>query len=193
MYVKPSNELFFQGDVLDDFPIFLHTPDGKNIDALETQQDSLYKVNKIPMPPASVAQEILGVFPGRYRRVIILTQTCDIQSNDYIQVAPVFSLEEVKSILNTKKIENLQTNRNRVKDWFYLPDSRDEKIFKNAKNDNFPYEGFVFLQTINSFPKDKLRLFIDKRIISLSEWGVSLLSWALADYFGRPIENKYRV
>lgn len=191
MYVKLSpekKEVLRQGDIVEDFPFFSDSV-GNTIDTLEESGVNTYKVNKLLVPFAT-PQEISGVFRGKTKRVIILSQTCDIQNNDYVQIAPIFSLGEMAKV-NLKTIEHIQKSNNRVKDWFYLPASND-KNFNGILIDDFPNEGFVYFQTINSFPKDKLILFSQKRIVALSEWGQSLLSWAIVNYFGRPIENKYR-
>lgn len=169
---------FYQGDIVDDFPLFIFTQQFNLLSRTDTANS--FKINKVSSIPTN-KKEFLGVFPIRLSRVIILSQTCDIQNNNTVIVAPVYSLTEVTEDgrLSEGNVNLISKRRGAMKDWFYLP-----------KLENIIEESFVDFQIIHYLPSKVLDDYLEKRVVALSDWGRHLLSWALADYFGRPIEDR---
>ena len=183
MYVSvtPDNpSRFYQGDILDNFPFFIFT-DTYNL--LERGNGAgQYEIRKTALLPVD-QPEIITAMPIRPHRAILLSQTCDIQNNPTVIIAPVYSLDEVTADgrLKPGHLDLLRKRRGAMKDWFYLP----------------PLEGvigesFVDFSTIHYFPKALMSGHLHSRVVGLSDWGRHLLDWALGDYLGRPIEDKYR-
>lgn len=139
--------IFYQGDILKDTLFFIH----KHIDG---DKYSLI-VKRIT--------------------IMILSQTCDIQNRNFINIAPIISLSELKKTktVNNDQIRSLQ--RQKTKYWFYLPEDQ---------GDGFP-ESYVELTKITYISKRLLEK--RNRIKSLSSLGRHWLTYKLNDFFGRPI------
>jgi len=171
---------FYQGDIIDDFPLFIFTEDFNLLDESEPKDNfKIRKVETISTNP----KKIIGAFPVELSRVIILSQTCDIKNNNTVIVAPVYSLSAViaDGLLSEPNTKLVSKRRGAMKDWFYLP--AIEGVIG---------ESFVDFQKIHYSPKKIFEQYREKRVIALSDWGIHLFSWAISDYFGRPIEDKYR-
>lgn len=161
---------FFQGDIIKDFPFFIYD----SATAIEKVSETTFSLrdNNDPAPSSLYAVET------RISKILLLSQTCDIQRRKHVMACPIYEIESLleDGTLNTKRAEALR--KRQINYWFYLPEQGDEK------------ESLADLQTIFYIPKRILDQYADSRIVSLDDWGRHHLCWALANYFGRPIENK---
>lgn len=183
MYVRvaPDNPpRFYQGDIIDDFPFFIFTDTYNLLERVGS--DGQYEIRKTSLLPKQ--PEIITALPIRPHRAILLSQTCDIQSTPTVIIAPVYSLAELTADgrLSANNVNLVRKRRGAMKEWFYLP-----------ALDGVIEESFVDFSTLHYFPKTLMAPHLEKRVVGLSDWGRHLLDWALGDYLGRPIENKYRL
>lgn len=181
MYVFPvdnSNAVFYQGDIIDNFPFFVI--DSENFNVLEAgTAGKEYKINKIKSLSAEETTDHLIAIDARRQRVMILSQSCDIQQRGTIIFAPVFEI--AKAISEGRMTGNQASSlRNRKVDyWFYLP-----------KQDGVIEESYIDFQIIHYVPKVLIIKNLQNRVLALSHWGRHHLGWALSDFFGRPIKSK---
>lgn len=181
MYVFPvdnSNAVFYQGDIIDNFPFFV--VDSENFNVLETEPTSKkYKIKKLKSLPLEETTDHLIAIDARRQRVMILSQSCDIQQRGTIIFAPVFEIS--KAISEGRMTDNQASSlRNRKVDyWFYLP--RQEGVIE---------ESYIDFQIIHYVPKTLIIKNLQNRVLALSDWGRHHLGWALSDFFGRPIKSK---
>ncbi|MFZ2303333.1 MAG: hypothetical protein WAV98_00905 [Minisyncoccia bacterium] len=184
MYIYPvdnSDPVFYQGDIIDNFPFFVVESENFNVLEPETNQSTnqKYQIKKIKSLPKEQTTDHLIVIDARRQRVMILSQTCDVQQRETIIFAPVF---EVSKAISDGRMTNNQaiSLRNRKLDyWFYLP-----------KQDSVIEESYIDLQIIHYVPKSLILENLQNRVLALSDWGRHHLSWALSDFFGRPIKSK---
>lgn len=183
MYEYPvdnSNPVFYQGDIIDNFPFFVI--DSENFNILEADGDQTinkkYKVNKKLLPKEDIKDSLIAI-EARKQRVIILSQACDIQHRETIIFAPVYEIS--KAIQEGRMTENQATSlRSRKIDyWFYLP-----------KQDAFLEESYIDFQIIHYIPKSLILNNLQNRILALSDWGRHHLGWSLSNFLGRPIKSK---
>jgi hypothetical protein len=165
MYLN-SRELYpeklWQGDILENFPFFVFD----NFNNL-ADNDSI---------------------PGKVRlsKVIILSQTCDIQERESIMIAPIYEINIAETPSGL-----LSDLRSRKRNYlFYLPklEMRNETSFENETIIN---ESFVDFQTIYYVKKDTIQNYKPNRVACMSDWGRHHLASALSIFFGRPIKDKY--
>lgn len=181
MYVFPvdnSNAVFYQGDIIDNFPFFV--VDSENFNVLETETAGKeYKIKKLKSLSAEETIDHLIAIDARRQRVMILSQSCDIQQRGTIIFAPVFEI--TKAISEGRMTDNQASSlRNRKVDyWFYLP-----------KQEGVIEESYIDFQIIHYVPKALITKNLQNRVLALSDWGRHHLGWALSDFFGRPIKSK---
>jgi hypothetical protein len=174
MYVDLNEsypETFFQGDIIKDFPFFIYD----SAKALEKVSETNFSLQD---ETDTIASPSLFVVETRRTKVLLLSQTCDIQRRKHIMACPIYEVDSLleDGTLNTKRVEALR--KRQINYWFYLPEQGDEK------------ESLADLQTIFYVPKRMLDQHLSSRIISLDDWARHHLCWTLATYFGRPIESK---
>ena len=184
-YADINADIFFQGDIIDEFPFLVIL---EEFNLINHDKEDFYKIEKSSKLEGSEGSNLVVATPLKMHKVIVLSQTCDIQNNNYVAIAPVYSLKEVKEDgrLEGSDMGLIRAHRGKMKDWFYLPGSEERSI----------EESFVDLQTIQYFPKKLLygeSGFLFRRSAALSDWGRHLLCWALSDFFGRPIEDKNKI
>lgn len=114
-----------------------------------------------------------GMLSQIVRTVIVLSNSCDIENDDYIVVAPFFTFEEAN--LDKSKIEEMKLNKFYGK--LYFPDVSEEPMFAD----------FSFAQ---SLPKVKIQEAIAagrmKILHSLNLVGYYLFLCKLTIHFMRP-------
>jgi len=166
--IKP--ELLFQGDIIDNFPFFIFD----NLRAIKKTGDNTFEEEVVQ----NQTQSSLFVLEAKYVKVIVLSQTCDIQNRNNVIICPIYELENLLTdgTLTEKRAESLRANKFNY--WFHLPEC---DVLKESLAD---------LQTIQYVPKKMLEEYKGDRIISLDDLGRHKIGWFLANYFGRPIENK---
>jgi len=184
MYVYPvdnSNPVFYQGDIIDNFPFFVVDSENFNILEAETEQptNKKYKIRKSKSLPSEETTDNLIAIDARRQRVMILSQTCDVQQRETIIFAPVFEI--AKAISESRMTDSQASSlRNRKFDyWFYLP-----------KQDGVIEESYIDFQIIHYVPKALIISNLQNRVLALSDWGRHHLGWAISDFFGRPIKSK---
>jgi len=184
MYVYPvdnSNAVFYQGDIIDNFPFLVIDSDNFNVlEAESTQQTGKkYKIKKFKSLPVEETSDHLIAIDARRQKVAILSQTCDVQQRGTIIFAPVFGV--AKAISDGRMTDNQASSlRNRKVDyWFYLP-----------KQEGVIEESYIDFQIIHYVPKALIIENLKNRVLALSDWGRHHLGWALSDFFGRPIKSK---
>lgn len=184
MYVYPvdsSNKVFYQGDIIDNFPFFVIDSENFNVIENDINQKTTkkYKINKIKSFPKDGTTDSLIAVEARRQKVIILSQTCDVQQRGTIIFAPVFEIS--KAIQEKRMTENQATSlRSRKVDyWFYLP-----------KQDGVIEESYIDFQIIHYVPKNLIIENLENRVLALSDWGRHHLGWGLSNFFGRPIKAK---
>jgi hypothetical protein len=159
----------YQGDVIDNYPLLIlgEFRVARKIDT------GVYHLEE------ETSQEASSAVVGRKtQRVILLSQTCDIQRRNNIIVCPVYSIESLISdgTLTQKNVDSIKGKKTNY--WFYLP----------AYN-NFP-ESLVDFQTISYVSRLDLEQYKNSRILSLSALGRHNLGWALSVYFSRPVDTE---
>lgn len=184
MYVYPvdnSNKVFYQGDIIDNFPFFV--VDSENFNVLENdlsqKTTKKYKINKLRSFSNKETADNLIAIEARRQRVIILSQTCDVQQRGTIIFAPVF---EISTAITEKRMTENQANSLRARKvdyWFYLP-----------KQDGVIEESYIDFQIIHYIPKNLILENLENRVLALSDWGRHHLGWWLSNFFGRPIKSK---
>jgi len=180
MYVYPvdNDSPFFQGDIVDNFPLFLVDISGFNILKQDSKAGSKYVVEKSKQLPLNDTEDSLLAVETRRQKVIILTQTCDIQQRDTIVFAPVYSISEAISEGRMSEKQATGLRHRKVDYWFYLPEL--EGVIE---------ESYIDFQIMHYIPKDIIMNNLEKRFLSLSHWGRHHLGWALSVFFGRPIKQ----
>ncbi len=171
MYADPDfvdKTTLFQGDIIDDFPFY----NFENSYPIKKDAGGRFELDGDDNSDRSV----LAV-ETKKQKVIILSQTCDIQRRSNVIVCPVYELKEVVDggAINLKRVEALKSRR--IYYWFYLPE------FQVLQ------ESFADLQTMVYVPRDIIEKYVTKRAVSLSDLGRHHLAWSLATYFGRPAEE----
>jgi hypothetical protein len=115
------------------------------------------------------------------RRVMIISQSCDILHREVVAVCPVYSIEEYKTRImqlpgwdeaKAKKRIDDDISQRKTNYLFYLPPAG-----------SFPASVADF-QYINTVDKEFLK--IENRVLSLSDLGRNVLSHGLLVFFSRP-------
>lgn len=177
MYVKNEDldpETLYQGDILDNFPFIIL----QNPIFLKSTGKSIYEIDSSSDKWFQNSEEILAV-TAKLSRVIILSQTCDIQEREQVIIAPIHPITVMKDtgIFTDGKLGLIR--KRKVGYWFYLPEYT-----------GLLEESVVDFQTIYYLHRSIVQGFKKNRVVGLSDWGRHHLGWALGSYFGRPIENK---
>ncbi len=158
----------YQGDIIADLPFFIFE---KN-QAIKKNDEGLYEEDNTEPQDRS-----LFALEAKKQKMIILSQTCDVQRRTHVIVCPVYPLAEfiTDRTINTKNVESIRARKNNY--LFYLP-----------AFESFP-ESIADFQTMTYVPRSVLQIYLLKREITLSDLGRHHLAWSLATYFGRPHEN----
>lgn len=126
------------------------------------------------VPVYRISQD--GTLGTVIRTVIVLSNSCDIENDDYILVAPFFSFSEAE--LSKSQIEEMKLNKFYGK--LYFPDVSEEPMFTD----------FSFAQ---SFPKSCLETSLKKGTMktrhSLNLVGYYLFLCKLTVHFMRPEDS----
>ena len=179
--INPPPDLLQQGDVLKNIPFVLIPPlplriakpfiGGKLARIVEKQalEDEEGGVRE---------SALVDIF---LKKIMVISQTCDILNRETIAVCPVYSVQEYKTRLMEalgwddakaqKRIDD-DVSKGKTNYLFYLPPSN-----------NFP-AAVVDFQHINTVNRELLK--IENRVICLSDFGRNLLSYNLAAFFSRP-------
>lgn len=185
---EANNDLLLQGDIIKEYPFsfipkvqdFLFVrkeEDSVNIHNLEDLEDSYSEQNNF---------EEQMIVNSRLTNIILLSQSCDVQRRETIMIAPVYSIEFLKTkleSLGTLRAEQIDNKINALKNsrfeqqphyFFYLPGAND-----------FP-ESYIDFNSVLSVSIDNID--INDRILSLNDKGRHWLSYKLSHFFGRPLE-----
>lgn len=165
MYTQQFDQgLLYQGDILKDIP-FIVLPDSNiqlpNIENTQVSDDS-------SRPFFGQDNDVCVAI--RYKAMgMIISQNCDIDNKNYILVTPIFPIE----LRYTNSRNHLiSLRKQKVKYEIHLPPINSLMI-----------ESFVDLQVINTVKKEFVK--IQNRVAVLSDYGRSVLTEHLRDYFGR--------
>jgi len=112
---------------------------------------------------------------AKLNTIIILSQTCDIQRRKNAIICPVYKMDEFS--FNSDDTDSIKKRKTGY--WFYLPPL-----------DGVIEESIADFQTIYYVPRAVIDNYKKNKIVTMSDWGRHHLSWALNNYFGRPVENK---
>ena len=116
---------------------------------------------------------------------IVITQTCDIQRRDFIQICPVFSLESLKTEISkswdANRVNNHlgQLKNGKLGYYFYLPEV--------TLDDYHLDESCIDLQLVTSVRRESILNY--PRLVALSDVGRHWLSFSLMSYYGRPFSE----
>lgn len=176
--------LLYQGEVLADVPILnmpkptrwllLRTKSGKPLDeALKNGQlGGLAKV----LDSNQTAEEWDAAPEGDFamarlskRPVLLLSQTCDIQNKNFIQVAPIFSVEG-----DAQYVEKLK--RGEILSAFWMP----------KRLPQLPSDGYADFELIQAVHKSYIKSVPLDQHFRLSAASTRLLQRSITRYFGRP-------
>jgi hypothetical protein len=178
---RPGDPSLYQGDVVAGVPVVLMPPaSGRPWAILKpsppTTRDqalagnlpkNFYPRPKEPDPEVWSNHEELVLAKGIKTRIIILTQSCDIDRRHYLQVAPIYDAAGMTEL----KLASLRTQD--IFYMFYLP----------ADGADFP-ESYADLTQIGSVHKSYFKGAVPMK--KLSATATTALQAHLADYFGRP-------
>lgn len=174
MYLRPEEskpDLLYQGDVLKDFPFLVFEQDLKILRKIDGQFQLVTPDNSYVD-----GEEKVGLI-AKLERVILLSQTCDIEHRSHVVVAPVYSFTKIEGLPGGQA--GLVKKRKGMNFFFYLPEYT-----------GIIEESYADFQLIHYVPKSFIEKYRSNKILSMSDWGRHHLGWALANYFGRPIEKK---
>jgi hypothetical protein len=177
------NQLY-QGEILTDLPILsmpkpgrwqlLRTKSGKRVDeALE--QGNLGGLVKV-LDSNQSQEQWQADKTGDYamailekRPALVLNQTCDVQHNHFLQVAPIYSAEAVNIDLDKLK-------RSEIYDAFWI-----------AKNPpEIPEESLADLELIQAVHKSYIKRIRPNQHFRLNSTRIRALQRTITRYFGRP-------
>jgi hypothetical protein len=176
--------LLYQGEILTDVPIFtmpkpsrcllLRTRSGKRVDeALEHGNlGGLVKVLDSNQSKEEWQADNRGDYAMALLEknpVLVLNQTCDVQSNHFLQIAPIFSAEAEK-----KDVERL------IKGEFY------SAFWLKKHSPEIPDESYADLELMQSIHKSYIRRMRAKQHFRLNSARTRELQRTLTRYFGRP-------
>lgn len=167
MYVDPAvvdETTLYQGDILDNFPFQI----------LDGQQPIKKTASGFEIDGNGAQEASLQAVESRRQKVMILSQNCDLQRRKNVIICPVHELAQFTSdnTLNADSLRDIRGRRNYY--LFYLP------AFGSLQ------ESIADLQTMVYVPRSVVASYIEKRSVSLSDFGRHHLSWTLAVLFGRP-------
>lgn len=177
MYAKAKDlnfDILYQGDVLKDFPFFIFQDSFRGLKQAERRG-----VFELKERETFESGEAILAISSRLNRVIILSQTCDVQERENIIIAPIYSIKlfEDSGILKDGKAGLIR--KRMINYWFYLPNL--EGVLEDS---------FADFQTMYYVPRKILENHKRSKLLTLSDWGRHHLGWALSSYFGRPIQDK---
>lgn len=166
---NPDPKIFFQGDILIDFPVTILPDTIKIVRLQEKLKDfsvaRVYERDKLEDAFVNGSEPVLA--KASLMKIMILSQTCDIEHRDFISIAPVFPITNIE---NKSKRESIR--KKKVLYRFHLPSEGDFE------------ESFLDITTINSVRRTTLKL--ENRTLSLSHFGRSHLVFFIYNYFNRP-------
>lgn len=116
---------------------------------------------------------------------MVITQTCDTQRRDFIQVCPVYPISTLEQDLSREwaadRIRNHlgQLRNGKLGYNFYLPEI--------TLDDCHMEESYVDLQLVTSVRNGGISNY--PRLIALSDMGRHWLSFAIMTYYGRPFSE----
>ncbi|MFZ2907741.1 MAG: hypothetical protein WA014_01160 [Minisyncoccia bacterium] len=157
----------YQGDILENFPFYiLDKPQ-----SVKKEEDGSFSLEQ------EAATSDLHVIGSKTQRVILLSQTCDIQRRNNVMICPVHELAQFieDNTLNTDSVKSIRDRKNYY--FFYLP------AFNGLP------ESIADLQTIIYVPRAVIAARISDRIVPMSDLGRHHLGWSLANLFSRPATN----
>jgi len=159
----PRPDVFFQGDILQNFPV-----------TILPQEIQIFRRHETPsICPETDLSNAFSAGPEQvvaqaYKtHVIILSQTCDIQQREFVVIAPI---QPITQVTNKQRRQGIVEGR--VNYRFWLPSS------------DVLRESFVELTILNSVPKSMLN--VHHRILSLSDMARHHLAETLHRFFCRP-------
>jgi hypothetical protein len=159
----------FQGDIIAGFP-FLTFDKAQSV---KKNEAGVFE----PDESARDEDRALLAVETKKQRVMILSQSCDVQRRKNVIVCPVYELTTFLSD-NTINADRARAIRERrLYYWFYLP------AFGVLP------ESIADLQTMMYVPRADIEVKLPSREISLSDLGRHHLAWSLATFFGRPAED----
>jgi len=179
-----EQHLVYQGEILADVPIFsmpkpkawqlLRTKSGKRVhEALEHGGlGGLVKVLDSNLSTEQWYGDGLGDYAMGVldkRPVLVLSNTCDVQNNDFLQVAPIFAAKPDQSY-----VEKL---------------SRQEifsAVWVKKHPPEIPEESYADLELIQAVHKTYLKRILPGQHFRLNPERVRILQRAITRYFGRP-------
>jgi hypothetical protein len=175
--------LLYQGEVLVDVPILvspkparwqlLRTRDGNPLDDVMERVGNIGSQVRV-LDSNQSAEKWYGPTDGDYvaarlnkRPVLVLSQTCDVQTKDHIQIAPIFPLpaEDVERV-----------KRGDLYSAFYVKDHPPDIV----------REGFADLEQMQVIHKSYIKRPFPKIHFRLKDVQVRRLQYFLTRYFGRP-------
>jgi len=171
MFYEPSPDptRFFQGDILENFPVVILPETVKVVRLQEKLKNHsvahVHKQDELEDAFANGSEAILA--NASLMDIMILSQTCDIEHREFISIAPVFPISNIE---NQSKQDAIR--KKKVSYLFHLP---TEGKFE---------ESFLDITTVNSVRRVTLKL--ENRILSLSHFGRSHLAYFIYNYFNRP-------
>lgn len=165
--IPTDSSTLYQGDIIRDFPFYIFD---KEQSVVKTENGYTHADTQ------NEEDRSLFVVEARRQRIMLLSQSCDIQRRSNIVICPVYAMEKIVSeqAIKTETLKSIRARR--IKYWFYLP----------AFND-FP-ESIADFQTMTYVPRETVSAYLNKRDVILNDLGRHHLAWSLATYFGRPAE-----
>jgi len=167
MYADPATvdpNILYQGDILEDFPFYiLDKPQ-----PVKKEEDGSFSMEQ------QTTTTDLQVVGSKTQRVILLSQTCDLQRRNNVMICPVHELAQFieDNTLNADSVKSIRDRKNYY--FFYLP------AFNGLP------ESIADLQTIIYVPRAVITAHILNRIVPMSDLGRHHLGWSLANLFSRP-------
>lgn len=149
--VLNHNEPFYQGDILQDIPFLI-------VENYNNPEDGIYTKDF---------------------KIMLLSQSCDIQRRKYIIIAPVITIQELERTGESNSNQIRALREQKINYWFYLPEDGSANILP---------ESYVEFTKITHIPRDLLDK--NKRVKCLSDLGRHWLGFKLGNFFGRPLDNK---
>lgn len=177
-------EQLYQGEILTDIPILsmpkptrwllLRTKSGRRVDEALRYGASAGTVHVLDSNQSHVVwySDGLGDFAMAVldkRPVLVLSQTCDVQSKDFLQVAPIFPAQGT-----SEELRKLTTGE--LYSAFWIQSHPPE----------IPMESYADLELVQAIHKAYVRRIRREQHFRLSAERIRLLQRFVTRYFGRP-------
>lgn len=175
-----------QGDVIQNVVItYIDSIAKPPIFNLEEDQDDAYQIEPNLTEPFNPTDKlsVMGSVAKCYS--MIISQSCDVLSKDFICIARIYKLEDLDKEYNKKT--SPKTKAEHIKTYYQTPGKQPALfLLQESINDNFPRSlaSFVELHSIAKNPQN-VDYLKQNRLLRINQEALQDLQFRLAFFFGR--------